>query len=63
MKKFKMPKDLGLKIGTKNQVLWERVAKEARILIEQSEDNLKIQNAMLKMAEEKIEEEKKNIDL
>lgn len=55
----KMPKDLGLKIGTKDLILWENVAKEARVLIDQSENNLKIQTAMLKLAEEKIAEEKK----
>lgn len=58
MKQPRIPKDLGLKIGTKDQILWEGVAKEARVLIEQSENNLKIQNAMLKLAEEKISEEK-----
>lgn len=62
MKKLRMPKDLGLKIGTKDQVLWENVAKEAKILIEQSENNLKIQTAMLKLAEEKIAEEKKKFE-
>ena len=47
-------KDLGLKIGTKKEVLWSKVKKEALILIEQSEDNLTIQKEMLKMAEEKL---------
>lgn len=56
-----VPADLGLKIGTKDQVLWESVAKEAKILIEQSENSLKIQTAMLKLAEEKIEAEKQKI--
>ena len=58
-KNLKGPKDLGVKIGTKAQVLWTKVAKEAEILIEQSEDNLIIQQAILGMAEKKIAEEKK----
>lgn len=52
------PEDLQLKIGTKDQVLWENVAKEAKMLIEQSENNLKIQTALLALAESKIAEEK-----
>jgi|TARA_R100000501_G_C2630530_1_gene125958 hypothetical protein len=48
------PKDLGLKVVPKEQVIWENVKKEAKVLIEDSENNLIIQKAMLKMAEEKI---------
>jgi len=51
-------KDLGIKMGTKTQVLWEKVKKEAEILIEQSEDSLLIQQEMLKLANFKISEEK-----
>lgn len=58
MKNPKIPKDLGVKIGTKDQVIWEGVAKEARVLIQQSENNLIIQRAMLQLAEQKIAEEK-----
>ena len=53
-----MTKDLGVKIGSKEQVLWENVKKESEILIEQSEDNLVIQKELLKLAEKKITEEK-----
>ena len=35
--------DLKLKVGSKEEVLWERVKKEALVLIEQSEQNLIIQ--------------------
>ena len=56
-----IPEGLGVKLGTKDQVLWEGVAKEAKILIEQSNNNLKIQTALLKLAEEKIAEEKKKL--
>lgn len=61
MKRPKIPKDLGVKIGTKEQVIWENVAKEARVLIEQSENNLVIQRAMLVMAEEKVAAEKNKL--
>lgn len=54
----KLPKDLGLKMGTKDEVMWTQVAKEAKTLIQQSAQSLKIQNAILLMAEDKIEEEK-----
>ena len=50
---------LNLKIGSKDEVLWTNVKKEAEILIKQSEDNLKIQKEILKLAEEKIRKEKK----
>ena len=61
MKKAKIPKDLGLKIGTKENVMWTRVAQESRVLIEQSETNLVIQKEVLKLAESKIVEEEKKI--
>ena len=55
---MKEPKNLGIKIGSKSQVLWDKVKKEAEILIEQSEDNLIIQKEMLKLANLKIAIEK-----
>jgi len=51
-------KDLGIKIGTKDEALWTNVKRESMVLIEQSENNLKIQKEMLKLAEQKIVEEK-----
>lgn len=51
----KMPKNLGLKVVPKEQALWENVAKEAQMLIDQSNDNLKIQTELLKVAKAKIE--------
>jgi len=53
--------DLEIKMGTKERIVWEKVAKEAMILIEQSEENLLIQRAMLKLADKRIEEEKHKI--
>ncbi len=57
----RQPKDLGLKIGSHEEVVWARVRDEAKQLIEQSKDNLIIQNAMLTLAEEQIEIEKKKM--
>lgn len=59
--KVKEPKNLGIKVGTKDQVLWERVKTEAEQLIKQSQDNLKVQSAMLEMAETKIKQEEELI--
>ena len=59
---IKEPKDLGIKIGTADEVLWTSVKKEAEILIEQSKNNLIIQTEMLKLAEQKIAEEKKKME-
>lgn len=52
-------KNLGLKIGTPDEVLWTTVKKEAEALIEQSKNSLKIQTEILKLAESKIAEENK----
>ena len=53
--------DFGVKIGTKEEVIWTKVLKESKILIEQSEDNLIIQKGMMKLAEDKIAEEKEKL--
>jgi len=55
---MKEPKDLGLKVGTPDEVLWTTVKNEAIALIEQSQNNLKIQKEILKLAEKRIEHEK-----
>lgn len=49
-------KDLGIKIGTKEEALWNNVKKEATSLIEQSKNNLVVQKAMLNLANKKIQE-------
>ena len=56
-------KELNIKIGTPQEVLWTRVAAEARVLIEQSTDNLTIQKEMLKLAEQKIELEQSKMSI
>jgi hypothetical protein len=53
----KIPKDLGIKIGTKAESLWTKVKAESESLIKQSEDNLIIQKAMLQLAEDNIKAE------
>lgn len=47
-------------MGSKLEVLWTKVKKEAEILIEQSEESLVIQKEMLKLADDKIANEKEN---
>jgi len=60
-KMTKEPKDLGIKIGTPSQVLWTNVLKESEILIQQSKDNLEIQEEIKKLAESRIAEEKEKL--
>ena len=59
--KPKTEADLGVKIGTPEEVIWTNVMKEAEVLIEQSKNNLIVQEALLKLAKEKIEEEKNKL--
>lgn len=56
--KLEEPKDLGITVGTKEQIVWEQVKKESLVLIEQSKQNLMIQTEILALAERKIQEEK-----
>lgn len=56
-------KELGVKIGTKDEALWTKVANEARALIQQSKDNLKVQEEMLKVAEQKIKLEQEKMSI
>jgi len=55
---IKEPADLGVKVGTKLEVLWARIKTESLALIEQSENNLIIQREVLAVAERIIAEEK-----
>jgi len=56
-------KELDIKIGTPEEVLWTRVATEAKALIQQSKDNLTIQEEMLKVAEHKIQLEQSKMSI
>jgi len=55
-------KDLGVKVRTKEGLIWFNVAKEAKLVIENLEKGLIVQGGLLQMAElkVKIEEEKMN---
>ena len=55
----KQPKDLGLKVGTKEQVIFEELAKNAKLQIDNQEKSLIANKAILAMCEKRIEEEKK----
>ena len=54
----KKTEDLGIKIGTKEQVLWETVNNNTLVEIEANEKELIVHKAMLLMAEKKIDIEK-----
>ena len=49
--------DLKIRIGSKTEVLWDKIKREAEMLIQSSKDNLVIQSALLELADEKIKEE------
>ena len=51
------PEDV--KVGTKEEALWDRVKSEAKALIIQRENELIIQKAILALAERKIKEEQR----
>ena len=54
--KPKKPEELGIKIGTPEQALWNGVRLEALALIKSSKNNLIVQEAMLQLAEQKLKE-------
>lgn len=53
----KIPEDLGLKIGTKDEALWTDVKETTEAQIEGLEKSLKVNRAILEMAKKKIKEE------
>lgn len=56
-----MKEDLGIKIGTEQQIIWENVFKETSKMIEDLEKGLIIQKAIKELAEKKISLEKKKL--
>ena len=58
---MKEPKDLGVKVGTEEEVLWTKVRDESTDLIRQNKNNMIIQEAILKLAEKKISQEKQKL--
>ena len=59
MSDVEVPKDLGIKIGTPEEVIWTDAAKTARGMIEGLEKEVIIQKGLLIHAEKRIAEEKK----
>lgn len=59
----KIPKDLGLKMTTKDGSIWLDVAKACRVSIENCEKELVIQREILQLAEKRIAEEKAKLDI
>jgi hypothetical protein len=57
----KKQKDLGVKIGTKAQILWEKVKTDTERSIKETEDSLTFYRATLIMAKQHIEAEKKKL--
>lgn len=55
---IKEPKDLEVKVGTPEEVLWTRVKKHTELKIKESKDELIINRALLTLAIENIEIEK-----
>ncbi len=53
-KKTKIPKDLGVKIGTPLEVLWTTVKKQTEIDIEMHENSVIVSKELLKVAKDKI---------
>ena len=53
-----MAEDLKVDIGTKERVVWEKTLTEAKALLEQSKENMMIQEGIIELAEKKIADEK-----
>ena len=56
-----MPKDLGIKVGTKQEVLWTTVLNSATNAIQQAKDSIIIQEEVVKIARLKIKIEQEFI--
>ncbi len=56
-RKVQIPDNLGVKVGTAEQGIWQRVMKEAKVVIEQYNEGLTIQKGIVELAEKKIAEE------
>jgi|ETNvirenome_6_85_1030632.scaffolds.fasta_scaffold107781_2 hypothetical protein len=57
-KKPKIPKDLGLKIGSPMEILWGNVLQNSEVNLENAKSEVVIAEAMIELAKGKIEEEK-----
>lgn len=54
-----VPKDLGIRIGTKDEVVWEKVKINVERIIKDDEEDLMVQKEILKLCKQKIKEEQK----
>jgi len=55
---MKEPKDLGIKIGSKEEVEWKKVKDTQEEVLRHSKINIKVAERVLKLAEEEILKEK-----
>ena len=51
------PSDLGLKLGTRDLVVWQEVLKSAQAALDGCEKEMLIQKEIIILAERKVEEE------
>ena len=54
---MKEPKDLGVKIGTKEEASWKIVFKQAEELVIKGKTDLEINNMIVELAKKRIAEE------
>lgn len=59
MKKHKIPKDLGLKIGTPTEILWTQVKDNLKGQIKLATEQTLVNKELLLVAERKIKEEQR----
>ena len=55
---YKVPKDLGVKIGTPAEAEWKRILETQKESLVNSKINVKVAEHMLKLCEKEIAEEK-----
>lgn len=53
-----VPKDLGIKIGTKEEAAWTKIKKSAQLELEQNKRAIIIGESVIKLAEKMIAKEK-----
>jgi len=57
--KNKLPKDLGVKIGSETEVMWTQVLERAKNELKQAEGSIILHKAVIVMASKKLLEEKR----
>ena len=55
----KEPKNLGIKIGTKTEALWNNVLNSSKQAVEQAEQTIQIQKEIIVLAGRKVKEEER----